>query len=55
MFYFKKKKKNHQISVKCRWGSECGVRSAAGSWWSPGQVPGGVKALKVFDLSVSGG
>ena len=56
MFYSqKKKKKIHQIIVKCRWRSEFGVSSAAGSWWSPGQVPGGVKPLKMFDLSVSGG
>ena len=37
---FQKKKNNHEIIVKCRWGSECGVSSAAGSWRSPGGVPG---------------
>lgn len=35
------KKNNIQIIVKCRWGTECSVSSAAGSWWSPGGVSSG--------------
>ena len=41
LFQKKKKKNNHEVIVKYRWGSECGVSSAAGSWRSPGGVSGG--------------
>ena len=38
MLYFMKN--NHEINLKCRWGSGCAVSSAAGLWWSPGGVSG---------------
>ena len=34
-------KNDHEIIVKCKWGSGYAVSSAAGSWLSPGGVSGG--------------
>ena len=45
MFYFMEN--NREISVKCRWVSECAVSSAVDSWRSPGWVSGG-KASENF-------
>ena len=39
MFYFMEN--NREISVKCRWVSECAVSSAVDSWRSLGWVSGG--------------
>ena len=50
MFYFIKN--DQKIIAKCRWDSWGVVRSATGSWWSPGGGSGGKDPEKLWSFYI---